>query len=328
MIAQPDTMILAGDLGGTNCRLAIFDSNFSMVEQDFYKCKNYNSLEEIVRDFITRYNYPLNNACFGVPAPVFEGFSQLIDLPWEVKATSLAQIIKCPVTLLNDIEATAYGIRTLKNEELITIKKGRSISGGNRGVVAVGTGLGEALLLEIHGEIHIIASEGGHSDFGPLDELQTGLLQYIQQEYQRVSYDMILGGLGLVRIYKYLIASGYGVIQPWLLQQIEQGDAAAAISEAGLQNKCQVCVKTIELFVAILAAEVGNVALRFLARGGVYLGGGIPPRILEKLTQTLFIKNFVNKDKITHVLEDIPVYVILNDQTALQGAAWYAHKIR
>jgi len=324
MIVQSDQKILAGDLGGTNCRLAIFDSNFVIVEQSFYKCKDYDGLEAMVSDFITRYNGSLEYACFGVPAPVFEGFSQLIDLPWEVRATSLAKILNCPVTLLNDIEATTYGLRTLKDEELINIKKGISIPSGNRAVVAVGTGLGEALLVEINGQSHVIASEGGHSDFGPLDELQAGLLRHIQHQYERVSYDMILGGIGLERIYNYLIARGDGVTPPWLLQQMKEKETAAAISEAGLKNKCEVCTKAIDLFVAILAAEVGNVALRFLARGGVYLGGGIPPRIINKLNQALFVNNFVNKDKISHVLQDIPVYVILNDQTALQGSAWYA----
>ena len=325
---QQDRKILAGDLGGTNCRLAIFDSNFSIVAQDFYKCKNYNNLEAMVRDFLGNYNYPLDYACIDVPAPVQEGESRLIDLPWYVKATSLAEITQCPVTLLNDIEAAAYGLRTLKDEEIITIKDGRPIPGGNRAVVAVGTGLGEALLIELDGESRVLASEGGHSDFGPFDELQSGLLDYIQQDYQRVSYDMILGGLGLVKIYNYLVSRGYGSTPPWLSQQMQQGEPAAAIGQAGLEGKCEVCVKTLDLFVSILAAEAGNVALRFLARGGVYLGGGIPPRILDRLMQPLFVEHFVNKDKITHLLQDIPVYVILNDQTALQGAAWYALQAR
>lgn len=324
MIDQQQKVILAGDLGGTNCRLAIFDTNFSLIEQESYKCKDYENLEEIISDFINRYNYPIDNACIDLPAPVFKGYSQLIDLPWEVSAKSLEKIINSPVTLLNDIEATAYGLRTLKKQELIMIKKGNPIIGENRGVMAVGTGLGEALLIDIKGNTQVIASEGGHSDFGPLDDLQAGLLNFIQQEYERVSYDMILGGIGLVKIYNYLIASGKGTIKPWLSQKFKEKEAAAVIGEAGMTGECEVCAKAIDIFVSILAAEAGNIALRFLARGGVYLGGGIPPRILNKLTEKLFVKNFVNKDKISHLLQDIPVYVILNDKTALQGSAWYA----
>ncbi|MGB5631209.1 MAG: glucokinase [Waterburya sp.] len=324
MNLQRDRKILAGDLGGTNCRLAIFDGNFSLVAQKSYKCRDYSSLEPMVRDFLGHESYTLDFACIDVPAPVHEGESQLIDLPWHVKATSLAEITRCSVTLLNDIEAAAYGLNTLKDEEIVTIKNGRTIPGGNRAVIAVGTGLGEALVIEVDGQSRVIASEGGHSDFGAFDELQSGLLRYIQQQYQRVSYDMILGGLGLVQIYNYLIASGYGVTPPWLSQKINQGEAAAAIGQAGVNNECEVCAKAIDLFVAILAAEAGNVALRFLARGGIYIGGGIPPRIINKLMQPLFIEHFINKDKITHLLEDIPVYVVLNDQMALQGSAWYA----
>jgi glucokinase len=319
-------MILAGDIGATNCRLAVFDSNLSAVAQGFYKCKDYSSFEDVVRHFLQTCEHPIESACFGVPGPVIEGRCKLTNVPWEVSAATLAEVTGSPVTLLNDVEANAYGLETLRDDELVTLNAGSKLPGGNRVVVAVGTSVGEAALIDVGGRIHALASEGGHADFGPFDEEQWQLLRYTQRQYQRVSYEVLLGGQGLVQIYNFLRDSGYGVTPEWLEQEMQNGDPAASISNAALSGKCQLCVRALDMFVSILAAEAGNAAVKFLATGGVYLGGGISPRILDKLHQPIFLENFVNKDKMRNFLQSVPVYVILNDGAGLQGSAWYAKR--
>lgn len=321
-------MILAGDLGGTNCRLAVFDMDLSVVTQRKYKCKEYDSFEAIVSDFINNCEHPIQTACFGLPGPIKQGKCKLTNLSWsEIDTAKLIEITGIPVKLLNDLEANAYGIETLQESELVTLNVGDKIPRGNIGVVAPGTGLGEAALLQIEGKLHAMASEGGHSDFGPLNESQIGLINYVQQEYRRVSYEILLGGPGLVRMYNFLLHKSNEKTPEWLAEEMRKGDLAAAISNAGLNNQCPVCVEALDMFISILASESANVAVKFLATGGVYLGGGIPPRILDKLHQPLFMEHFVNKDKMVNFLKAVPVYVIINDKAALQGAAWYARRM-
>lgn len=318
-------MLLAGDLGGTNCRFALFDHELNVVKSQLYLCRDYDNFEAATRNFVDQCSLPIEVACFGLPGPIVDRQCKLTNLDWDiVDASKIEEAIGVKVLLLNDVEANAYGLETLREDEVFSLKMGRREPNGNRVIVALGTSIGEAALINVDGKIHAIASEGGHTDFGPFDELQWELLRYVQKEYKRVSYEVILGGHGLIRIYNYLVWSGYGETPDWLAQKISEGDAAAAISEAGMQGQCPVCEKALDVFVAIFAAEAGNAAVKFLAKGGIYLGGGISPRILKKLRQPLFLENFVNKDKISHFLEEIPIDVILNDQAALQGAAWYA----
>ncbi|MEC4985224.1 MAG: glucokinase [Oscillatoria sp. PMC 1068.18] len=322
-------MILAGDLGATNCRLAVFDLDLSLVTQKLYKCRDYESFEAMIEDFVTNCEYPLKAACFGIPGPVKQGKCKLTNLPWpEIDAAKLVEVTGgLPVKLLNDVESNAYGLKTLTEDELVTLNEGEPIADGNRAIVAAGTSLGEAALLEVEGITHAIASEGGHADFGPLDELQVEFIKFVQQEYKRVSYEIILGGEGLIRMYDFLLHYHDSTTPEWLAQEMTQGDKAAAISNAALNDKCSICVEALKMFVAVLASEAANTAVKFLATGGIYLGGGIPPRILPKLQEPLFMENFLNKDKMVDFLKGIPIYVILNDQAALQGAAWYGKKI-
>ncbi len=320
-------MILAGDIGATNSRLAVLDDNLSVVAQDLYKSQEYKSFQDIVRQFLETYNYPITTACFGLPGPVREGKCKLTNVPWEViDATVLSEVTNSPVALLNDVETNAYGLETLRDDELVTLNEGSKISGGNRAVVAVGTSLGEAVLLEVAGNIHAIGTEGGHADFGPFNELQWELIRYTQSKYKRVSYEVILGGQGLVQIYDFLRDSGFGKSPLSLEEEMETGDKAAAINKAAQDNKCQLCVQAMELFVSILAAECGNAAVKYFSTGGIYIGGGMAPKILNCLRQPLFIENFVNKDKMREFLTAIPIYVILNEDTSLQGAGWYAKR--
>lgn len=318
-------MILAGDLGGTNCRLAIFDDDLKIVAKNIYKSREYESFKSIILDFLSNYKYPLKRACFGLPGPVKKGVCIVTNLPWEkIDENQLSQAIGVKVTLLNDVQANAYGLNTLKEKELVTINQGIKVKDGNRAVISPGTGLGEASVIKRDDHFYGLPSEGGHTDFAAVNDLQMNLVRYLQKEHHKISYEMLLGGRGLVRIYNFLIDSGYGISPEWLKIELKQKDQAAVISQVGLENKCPVCVKVLEIYVSILASESANVALKFFATGGVYLGGGIPPRIVAKLTEPLFRENFIDKDQMTELLETIPVYVILNDQTSLQGAAWYA----
>lgn len=317
-------MILAGDIGGTNCRLAIFDRDLAVVEQHFYQCRQYDGLDSILREFMETYPYPLEKACFGLPGPIQGRYCQLISIDWEVEAGQLEAITNCPVILINDVEANAYGLATLRDDEIVMIKEGKTVPNGNRAVFSPGTGLGQAALIDLgEGLVKAMASEGGHTDFGPLNALQWGLIRHVQREFKRISYEMIVSGPGLVRMYNYLVEKDGLQTPDWLADQMEK-DAPAAISQAALSGNCSVCDQALDLYIAILAAEAGNVALKFFAKNGVYLGGGIPVHILDRLKTPLFEEHFTNKDKMTHILKDIPVYVILNQQTALQGTARHA----
>jgi glucokinase len=320
-------MILAGDIGATNSRLAMFNENFEVIEQNIYKSQEYKSFKDIVYKFIETYKYPIKTACFGIPGPVREGKCKLTNVPWDiVDASELSEVVNSDVALINDAEANAYGLETLRDDELVTLNVGSKIPGGNRCVVAVGTSLGEALLIDVEGRLHALGTEGGSADFGPFDELQWELIRYTQQKYKRVSYEIILGGQGLVQIYDFLRDTGTGVSPLWLEQEMQVGDKAAAINNAAQSGQCELCVQALELFVSILAAECGNAAVKYFSTGGIYLGGGMAPNILKYLQLPLFVENFVNKDKMREFLQAIPVYVILNQYTALQGAAWYAKR--
>ncbi len=187
--------------------------------------------------------------------------------------------------------------------------------------------MGEAILVEVAGNIHALGTEGGHADFGPFDELQWELIRYTQKQYKRVSYEVILGGQGLVQIYDFLRDSGLGESPKSLLEEMETGDKAALINKAAQEGSCQISVKAMEMFISILAAECGNAAVKYFSTGGIYIGGGMAPKILNSLRDPSFVENFVNKDKMREFLTDIPVYVILNEDTSLQGAAWYAKRL-
>jgi glucokinase len=318
-------MILAGDIGATNSRLAVFNDQLEVVEQHIYKSQEYKSFQDIIRKFLETHKYSIKTACFGIPGPVREGKCKLTNVPWEVvDATLLSEVVGSPVALLNDAEANAYGLETLGDDELVTLNVGSKIPGGNRAIVAVGTSLGEAVLIDVEGRLHALSTEGGSADFGPFDELQWELIRYTQKKYKRVSYEIILGGQGLVQIYDFLRDTGTAVSPLWLEQEIQVGDKATAINNAAQGGQCELCVQALKLFVSILAAECGNAAVKYFSTGGIYLGGGMAPNILKYLQLPLFVENFVNKDKMREFLQGIPVYVILNQYTALQGAAWYA----
>lgn len=318
-------MILAGDIGGTNSRLACFtleQGRYFPIVAETFPSRTYASLGEIVHAFVSAHHLSPAQACFGIAGPVRHGRSEAINLAWAVDAQQLAQQLGLTTTwLINDLEANAYGTAALLPEHFLTLNAGAAEAEGNCAVIAAGTGLGEAGLYWDGRQHWPFASEGGHASFAPADALQMELLQYLQQQYTHVSWERLLSGPGLYNIYRFLRDTQRGSEPAWLAEAFQQGDPAAVISQAGLAGTCERCVQALDLFVALYGAEAGNVALKFMATGGLFLGGGIAPKILDKLQEAAFLQAFVAKGRLQTVLEAMPVKVVLNDQAALYGAA-------
>jgi glucokinase len=243
-----------------------------------------------------------------------------------VKAKRLADILSCrSVSLLNDLEATAYGLFTLEGDEMISLNQGQKRRPANQALIAAGTGLGEAVLYDDGQDYHPIASEGGHGDFAPRTETEIGLLRYLMEKFGHVSYERVVSGPGIANIYNFLTQADELREPGWLKEKIlAAADPSAAITQAALSGESEICVKTLDLFVSVYGAEAGNLALRAKAMGGVYIGGGIAPKIVAKLKDGTFMRAFSDKGRYSELLSAVPVQVVLNPETALQGAAYYA----
>jgi glucokinase len=318
-------MILAGDVGGTNTRLAFFEirnSHLERVAERTYPSRAHASLDDIVADFVATQKMRAAAAGIGIAGPVRDGVSHATNLPWIVDARRLAERTGIPfVALLNDLEANGYGIATLAPSDFAVLQEGAPGAMGNAVIISPGTGLGEGVLYWDGKQYWPLPSEGGHASFAPEDELQDGLLKYLREQFGHVSWERIVSGPGLLNIYKFLRDTGDEKEPAWLTHALASEDPSREISKAALEGKSPLCEKALDLFVALLAQECGNMALKVLAVGGVYMGGGIPPKILPKLRTILFLKAFANKGRFRSVLESIPVRVILNEYTALRGAA-------
>lgn len=323
---QEPPLILAGDLGGTNFRVAVFRGDREMTRLHFakYRSADHHSLEEMVRLFLSGMEsvLPLQAACFGVPGPNVAGVVVPSNLGWKIEINALPKLIGVPkVAVLNDLEATAYGIGALRQTDLFPIQAGLGSQAGNQCVIAPGTGLGEAGLFWDGNRHTPWACEGGHADFAPTDELQHELLTFLRREYGRVSFERVVSGMGIGNIYRFLRDTGRGKETPSVAAEILSGDAAAVIDKHAADGSCPLCRATMELFLQSLGAEASNLALKTMATGGVFLGGGIPPKILTLLRQPLFLESFLNKGRLRPLLETMPIHVVLNDETALLGSA-------
>ncbi len=318
-------LILAGDIGGTSTRLAYFDTASGMsvpVVEDRFSSRDAGSLDEIVARFAGAHGLKAERACFGIAGPVRQGRVKTPNLPWSVEAATLARDLGLEqVLLINDLEANAYGIDMLSAEDFAVLNAGSPDPAGVRAVVSAGTGLGEVLAYW-DGSVHRpLPSEGGHADFAPRNELETELLLHLRAEHGRVSTERVVSGPGLYNIYRFLRDAGHYAETPSVAEAMRQGDRSAAITRAALTGECPLCDKALDLFVSLYGAEAGNVALRVLATGGIYLGGGIAPKIIERLKGPGFMLAFSAKGRLSPLLEQVPVRVILNDRTALLGAA-------
>jgi glucokinase len=324
-------MLLAGDIGGTKTNLAVFamtdgenDWKKPLAEATFPSGR-YPSLEALVEEFQAQHHFTIERASFGVAGPVVAGRATITNLPWVLEENHLKKALGIPsVNLLNDLNAIAHGVPYLENDDLYTLNAGHPVGRGSIAVVAPGTGLGEAFLTWESGHYHPHTSEGGHADFAPADALQLELLRYLQQRYTHVSFERVCSGKGLPNIYAFLKESGHAQEPAWLAELLATTtDPTPVIVDNALDKEraCEICTLTLQMFVSILGAEAGNMALKVLATGGVYLGGGIPPRILPFLSEGRFMQAFLRKGRLSDVLIPVPVYVILNPNIALLGAA-------
>lgn len=318
-------MILAGDIGGTHARLALFESERGKLNEvvgETFPSRQYQTLEEIVTKFVAAHPLKVEAACFGIAGPVRNGRSETPNLAWVVDARQLAKAASvASLRLINDLEANAFGIATLSAKDFTVLNPGAPDAEGNQAVISAGTGLGEAGLYW-DGKYHrAFASEGGHCDFAPRDDVEGELLLWLREQFPHASWERVLSGPGLYNIYRFLRDSGRGEEPKWFAEETAHADAAAVISRAALENRCELCVKALDLFVSFYGAEAGNLALKIMALGGVYLGGGIAPKIASKLKQPGFMASFSAKGRMSALLEGIPVSIILNDLTALMGAA-------
>lgn len=324
-------MILAGDIGGTNTRLALCEKTargFQTVTEDKFMSRAFSSLGAIVEKFLNGKNAKLERACFGIPGAVTGGAVKLANLPWMVDALEIQNLFGLEkVALINDLEANAYGLSELRAEDFAVLNAGEPSATGNAAIISAGTGLGEAGL---HFEEEMMtlrpfASEGGHADFAPRNDLEIELLRFLLGRFARVSVERVVSGNGLKNIYEFLRETKRAEEPAWLAEEIAAGaDLSGIVSKNALAGKSAICEQALNIFVSLYAAEAGNLALKMLATGGVFLGGGIAPKILPRLREPFFIESFRAKGRMRPLLEKIPVRVVLNDQAALLGAARYA----
>lgn len=325
-------MLLAGDIGATKTALALYRDVQSLTEavaEATFVSAQYTSLDAIVREFLQQHPQPVTHACLGVAGPIIGNEAQITNLHWRVNTTTLAQELDIPtVYLLNDLAAIANALTLLQPTDLHTLNVGKPVAGGSMAVIAPGTGLGEAFLVWDGVRYRAYPSEGGHTDFAPTNDWEMGLWRYLRTElgFDHVSYEAVCSGLGIPHIYAYVKASGVADEPRWLATALAAThDLTPVLVNAALDEAkpCAICAVTLDTFIAILGAEAGNLALKVLATGGVYLGGGIPRHILPKLSNGSLLRAFYRKGRFADILHAVPVHVICNPQVALLGAANY-----
>ena len=289
---------------------------------DIYPSNEHGSLKEIVSKFLAQHQIKVAAACFGVAGPIKDGTAQISNLPWLVDSHVLASLLDLKeVRLLNDLEANAHGIAALESNDLVTLNEGSKNPTGNAALISAGTGLGEAGLYWDGNDYQPFASEGGHADFAPRDDLEIEMLSYMLTSCEHVSFERFLSGPGLVNIYEFLVQREDAEQPEWLREELANGSKGAIISKTAIENRDDVCVQALDMFVSIYASEAANLALKVLATGGIFIGGGIAPKIIEKLKAPAFLESFFAKGRMASLLKEIPVKVIMNDQAALLGAA-------
>lgn len=323
-------LFIVGDIGATKTRLAVIEVNGKQVRtkhETAYPSRDYLLFEDLLGEFLADADSP-SYAAFGIAGPLRGRVVQTTNLPWHIDADALQrQFGFAHCTLLNDLEATAYGLAALGAADLLTLQSGTADASGNAAVIAAGTGLGEAGLFWDGQRHHPFATEGGHAGFSPGDEMEIALLRHLQQQHQHVSWERVVSGMGLLSLHEFLCLYRQTAAPQWLVEQMRNGDAAAAIADAALSERDEICVETLHRFVRLYGAEAGNLALKVMSRGGLYLGGGIAPKILPLLQGGAFLEAFLGKGRMRPLLEAMPVKVILNDRAALFGAALRAAQL-
>jgi glucokinase len=319
-------VILAGDVGGTKTHLGLFraaGSELLPIRDHVYQTSAFQSLEDACAAFLTR-DDRLGAACFGVPGPVIDGVSHATNVAWSITQDSIQRAIGgVPTRLMNDLEVTAYALPYLKESEVAVLQLGEVRHGpANIAVIAAGTGLGEAALITTPGGYLAVPGEGGHCDFAPRGAEQCALLDFLSREFDHVSFERVLSGPGLHNIYRFVVAQTPGPEPEWLAAQMRTDDPSAVIGDTAIAGRDARCVHALDIFTAIYGAEAANLALKYLATGGVYLCGGIAPKILPFLQRGSLVAAFLDKGRLRSTLERFGVRVSLNPSAAVLGAAW------
>jgi glucokinase len=318
-------MILAGDIGGTKTILAYCDGAGTVLREATFQAAEYPSLEAII-DAFRQPDEPIAAACFGVAGPIAGGAAKVTNLPWHIAETTLAHKLDARVSLLNDLQATALGTLVLPPSAFVVLQEGTaSAPTGTIAVIAPGTGLGEALLLHDGDRYRALPTEAGHADFAPGTEQEIDLLRFLRAKYGwHVSYERVLSGNGIGDLYRFARSRLETAEPEWLTAELSRGDHNAVVSKAALEKRDDACILALDLFVQILGAEAGNLALRGLCFGGVVIGGGIPPKITAALTSGALMGRFNAKGRFSPWMQSLRVRVALEPRAALLGAAWYA----
>lgn len=316
-------MILAGDVGGTKTHVALFDPKRARdwIVDAKYKSAEFSSLHQIILQFLKKHpGHQITHACFGIAGPIREQTCRATNFPWIIDAEVVKKETGIPhLTLINDLEANAYGIQILRDDEFFCLNPGK-LSKGNKALIAAGTGLGEAGLYWDGTCFHPFASEGGHCSFAAENDLEMRLLLYLNKKFGHVSYERILSGPGLYNLYRFIIDEEIEKEKKDVKIAIQTLDPAKVITEMALKNHCPVCFQALKLFVSIFGSESANLVLKMLAVGGLYIGGGIAPKILPYLKKSDFMERFIEKGRFKQLLLGIPIQIILNENTALLGA--------
>ena len=317
--------VLAGDIGGTNARLALVevsDTALPILHERRYPSGSAPGLAPIVRRYLAEAGMAPERACFGIAGPVVDGECRTPNLPWTVSARALAADIGIPrTTIINDFDAAGYGLGRLGPADLVTLQPGAPVEHGTIALIGAGTGLGEGFLTWDGARYRVHASEGGHVNFAARDAVEWGLRGALLDEFGHVSYERLLSGAGLARLYSYLAATGFAAELPEVRQEMQQDDPAAAVSRHGLAGDDPLSVKALDIFVSVYGSQAGNLALTVLATGGVYIAGGIAPRIAAKLRDGTFLAAFRSKGRLSDLAARIPVHLIVSPDVGLLGAA-------
>ena len=323
---KTQAMLLAGDVGGTKSSLVlsqIANGQLTLLKEGNFPTKDYPSFEALARLFLGKKSPPVDGVCLGVAGPVNQGKVQGTNFPWEITVEEIrVRLGVKQVFLINDMEANAYGLSALQGKDLEILKSGSEIA-GNAAIISSGTGLGEAGLYWDGVRYHPFASEGGHCDFGPRNELDIELWRFLHQKYGHVRWERVVSGPGICDIYDFLRPYRNQLEPKGLLKENLKEDKAKVITSAALERSDPICIETLEIFLRFLATEAAQLALKTKATGGIYIGGGIVPKILKGINREVFRKNFVQSGRLNPVLEKVPVTVVLNEKTALLGAAYY-----
>ncbi len=324
---QENCIVLAGDIGGTKANMALcrfHAGGMELIKEKRYVSKEHVNFGNIITDFIAGEQQP-QKLCLSVAGPVIDGKVKFTNLSWEIDKVEISKMLGgCPVAILNDLEATAYGLAALKPSELHVLHKGTNVTPGNIGILAAGTGLGEAGLFFDGKTYHPFATEGGHADFAPRTKQDIAILHFLQTRHEHVSWERLLSGQGIVTIWEFLTQAEYKTCKQTIMDQMKTMDPAAVISNAAKEGACPVCMEAIALFNRFLAIEAVNLILKFKATGGLYLAGGIAPKLLALLDPTVWDQVFEASGRMRHLLAEVSVYIMMNEKAPMLGSIYYA----